>query len=88
MTANPHLLVSPQTVDMDTRQSISSMVVNDVFRPLNVTTSALRQDRILASTLPTHSGPCHLMRVFGISVRTAMDYVYAAHPERRSTLPR
>jgi hypothetical protein len=32
--------------------------------------------------------PVHLMRVFGISVRTAMDYVYAAHPERRSTLPR
>jgi hypothetical protein len=47
MTANPHLLVSQQTVDMDTRQSISSMVVNDVFRPLNVTPSALRQDRIL-----------------------------------------
>jgi hypothetical protein len=34
------------------------------------------------------SGRSRLMRVFGISVRTAMDYVYAAHPERSSTLPR
>jgi len=32
--------------------------------------------------------PVHLMRVFGISDTTAMKYVYAAHPERRSTLPR
>ncbi|SDM62205.1 hypothetical protein SAMN05421869_14952 [Nonomuraea jiangxiensis] len=27
-------------------------------------------------------------RVFGISSPTAMKYVYAAHPGRRSTLPR
>jgi hypothetical protein len=63
------------------------MVVNDVFRPLNVTPSALRQDRILDEARHT-ADPVHLMRVFGISVRTAIDYVYAAHPERRSTIPR
>jgi hypothetical protein len=26
--------------------------------------------------------------VFGIAAATAMKYIYAAHPERRSTLPR
>jgi len=26
------------------------------------------------------------MRVFGIAAKTAMKYIYAAHPERRSTL--
>jgi len=28
------------------------------------------------------------MRVFGISAKTAMTYIQAAHPERRPTLPR
>lgn len=32
--------------------------------------------------------PPHLMRLFGISVRTAMRYVTAAHPERTAKLPR
>jgi len=32
--------------------------------------------------------PVHLMRVFGISAKTAMTYIQAAHPERRPTLPR
>jgi hypothetical protein len=36
----------------------------------------------------TTADPIHLMRVFGISTTTAMKYVYAAHPERRSNLPR
>ncbi|HXA62218.1 MAG TPA: hypothetical protein VNW94_23965 [Streptosporangiaceae bacterium] len=58
-----------------------------MFRPLGIGPSALRQDRILDEAKHT-ADPVHLMRVFGISATTAMDYIYAAHPERRSTPPR
>ena len=86
-TANPHLLVSQQTAAMDTLPPVSSMVMNEIFRPLGLAPSRLRQDRILDEARHT-ADPVHLMRVFGISDTTAMKYVYAAHPERRSTLPR
>ncbi len=86
-TANPHLLVSQQTAVMDTLPPISSMVMTGVFRPLGLSPSKLRQDRILDEARHT-ADPVHLIRVFGISATTAMKYVYAAHPERRSTLPR
>lgn len=82
-TTNPYLLVSGQTADMATQPPVSSRVINAVFRPLGVGPSALRQDRILDEARHT-ADPVHLMRIFGISVTTAMDYVYAAHPERRS----
>jgi integrase len=87
VTANPHLLVSQQTAAMDTLPPVSLMVVNEIFGPLGLTPSGLRQDRILDEARHT-ADPVHLMRVFGISGTTAMKYVYAAHPERRSTLPR
>jgi hypothetical protein len=32
--------------------------------------------------------PVHLVRVFGITESTAIYYVHAAHPERRSVIPR
>jgi hypothetical protein len=86
-TANPHLLISQQTAAMDTLPPVSSMAMTDIFRPLGLTPSRLRQDRILDEARHT-ADPVHLMRVFGISDTTAMKYVYAAHPERRSTLPR
>jgi hypothetical protein len=72
---------------MDTGAPISSMVMTGIFRPLGLSPSKLRQDRILDEAKHT-ADPIHLMRVFGISATTAMKYVYAAHPERRSTLPR
>ena len=87
VTANPHLLVSQQTAAMDTLPPVSKMVMNEIFGPLGLTPSGLRQDRILDEARHT-ADPVHLMRVFGISDATAMKYVYAAHPERRSTLPR
>jgi len=87
VAANPHLLVSQQTAAMDTLPPVSPMVMNDIFGPLGLTPSGLRQDRILDEARHT-ADPVHLMRVFGISDTTAMKYVYAAHPERRSTLPR
>jgi site-specific recombinase XerD len=87
LTTNPHLLLSQQTATMDTQPTISSMVMNDIFRPLGLSPSKLRQDRILDEARHT-ADPVHLMRVFGITARTAMKYVFTAHPERRSTLPR
>jgi len=84
-SANRHLLLSQQTAVTDA--PVSSMVMNQVFRPLGISPSKLRQDRILDEARHT-ADPVHLMRVFGISAATAMKYVYAAHPERRSTLPR
>jgi hypothetical protein len=86
-TTNPHLLISQQTAEMDTRQPISAMVVNDIFRRVGVLPSALRQDRILDEARHT-ADPVHLMRVFGVAAETAVGYVYAAHPERRSTILR
>ncbi|MDH2388430.1 hypothetical protein QCN29_06460 [Streptomyces sp. HNM0663] len=59
--------------------------MNDIFRPLGLTLSKLRQDRILDEARQT-ADPVHLMRVFGIAGETAMKYIDTAHPERRSTL--
>ncbi len=87
VTVNPHLLVSQQTAAMDTLPPVSSMVMTGIFGPLGLAPSRLRQDRILDEARHT-ADPVHLMRVFGSSDTTAMKYVYAAHPERRSTLPR
>jgi hypothetical protein len=83
-TTNPYLLISQQTAAMATRPPISSMVMTDIFRPLGLNPSKLRQDRILDEARHT-ADPVHLIRVFGIAAETAMRYVYAAHPERRST---
>lgn len=84
-TTNRHLLLSQQTAVM--QAPVSIMVMHDIFRPLGISPSKLRQDRILDEAKHT-ADPVHLMRVFGISAATAMKYVYTAHPERRSTLPR
>jgi hypothetical protein len=86
-TANPYLLVSQQTVADDRLPPVSTMVMNDIFRPLGLSPSKLRRDRILDEARHT-ADPVHLIRVFGIAAETAMKYIYAAHPERRSTLPR
>jgi integrase len=86
-TPNPHLLINQQTADMDTKPPVSNTAIYNVFRSLGVGPAALRRDRILDEARHT-ADPVHLMRVFGISATTALDYIYAAHPERRSTLPR
>jgi hypothetical protein len=46
-TANPYLLVSQQTAADDRLPPVSTMVINDIFRPLGLSPSRLRQDRIL-----------------------------------------
>ncbi|GAA2779351.1 hypothetical protein GCM10010505_04870 [Kitasatospora aburaviensis] len=63
------------------------MVMNGIFRPLGLSPSKLRQDRILDEARHT-ADPVHLMRVFGIAAETAMKYIATAHPERTSKLPR
>jgi hypothetical protein len=70
---------------MGTLPPISSMVMNDIFRPLGLSPSKLRQDRILDEARHT-ADPVHLMRVFGITTKTAMRYVYTAHPEHTTAM--
>lgn len=85
LTTNPYLLVSQRTVADDRLPPVSTMVMNDIFRPLGVSPSKLRQDRFLDEARHT-AGPVHLMRVYGIAAETTMKYIDTAHPERRSTL--
>lgn len=82
---NPHLLVSQQTA-ADT-SAVGPTMIWHMFGPLGVRPVRLRQDRILDEARHT-ADPVHLVRVFGISESTAMNYVYAAHPGRQSVIPR
>ena len=87
VTTNPHLLLSQMSAADSAFPPISGTVMDAIFRPLALNPSRLRQDRILNEAKHT-ADPVHLMRVFGITATPAMRYVQAAHPERRSTLPR
>ncbi len=86
-TTNPHLLVSRVTAADATLPPIAHTVMDAIFQRLGLSPSKLRQDRILDEAKHT-ADPVHLMRVFGLTAKPAMNYVQAAHPERRSTLPR
>jgi hypothetical protein len=86
-TTNPHLLLTQQTASMPTGPPVSTTAVYAIFNTAGIHATQLRRDRILDEARAT-ADPVHLMRVFGIAVETAMRYVYAAHPERRSTGPR
>jgi integrase len=85
-TVNPHLLITASGAYATPPGPIAAATINRIFRQLGLQPSTLRQDRILDEARET-ADPLYLMRVFGISATTAMKYVYAAHPERRSTLP-
>jgi Phage integrase, N-terminal SAM-like domain len=87
LTANPHLLVSQVTAGDETRPAVAHTVMEAIFERLGLGPGQLRRDRILDEAGHT-ADPVHLMRVFGISAKTAMTYIQAAHPERRPTLPR
>ncbi|WP_204815250.1 site-specific integrase [Mycobacterium riyadhense] len=86
-TANRHLFVSQVTAADATLPPVSHRVMDTIFERLGLPPSQLRRDRILDEASHT-ADPVHLMHVFGISAKTAMTYVQAAHPERRSTGPR
>jgi integrase len=86
-TSNTCLLVSQQSAVDSTPSPVALPVIDRCFRPLGVSPSQLRADRILDEARHT-ADPVHLMRVFGLSDTTAMKYLYTAHPERQSVPPR
>ncbi|HET6187345.1 MAG TPA: hypothetical protein VFE59_10115 [Trebonia sp.] len=82
---NPHLPVSQQTA-ADVSPNGPTMI-RAMFGPLGVRPDRLRQDRILDEARHT-ADPVHLVRIFGITESTAINYVHAAHPGRQSVIPR
>ncbi|GAA2609209.1 hypothetical protein [Streptomyces lienomycini] len=84
-TANPHLFVTRQTV-IHTGPA-SNNYFPAAFQRLGLTLNGLRTDRMLDEARDT-ADPVHLVRVFGISIATAMKYVHTAHPHRVGVIPR
>ncbi|MGW0573544.1 hypothetical protein [Streptomyces tauricus] len=85
-STNPRLLVSQRSaLDPDHPAVGKTLLRDDV--PQGLTLVGLRQDRILNEAAET-ADPLRLMRLFGITEKTAMHYVTAAHPERTAKLPR
>jgi hypothetical protein len=85
-TGNPHLLITRVTASEEHHPSVAHTVI-EAFTPLGLTAGQRRRDRILDEASHT-ADPVHLMSVFGISAKSAMAYIQAAHPERRPTRPR
>ncbi len=85
-STNPHLLVSQRTA-LDPDHPPVSMTMLHRHLPKGFTLDGLRQDRILNEAFET-GDPLKLMRLFGITEKTAMHYVTVAHPEKTSQLPR
>ncbi|MFD7881902.1 hypothetical protein ACFV3N_05640 [Streptomyces bauhiniae] len=85
-STNPHLLITQRTA-LDPDQPPVSIGTLRLALPKGVTLDGLRQDRILNEAFES-ADPLKLMRLFGITEKTAMRYVGAAHPERTAKLPR
>ncbi len=66
---------------------VGATMIQAMFEPLGVRPARLRQDRILDEARHA-ADPVHLVRVFGITESTAIDYVHAAHPGQQSVIPR
>lgn len=87
-TINTHLLVTARTAHDHRRgAAISEGAVSKRLQLLGVNASSLRADRLLDEARVSED-PVHLMRLFGITAKTAMRYVRTAHPERGSLPPR
>ncbi|WP_251075698.1 hypothetical protein [Streptomyces sp. ISL-12] len=85
-STNPRLIVSQRSaLDPDHPAVGKTLLRDDV--PQGLTLVGLRQDRILHEAAET-ADPLRLMRLFGVTEKTAMHYVTAAHPERTAKLPR
>lgn len=78
---NPHLLVTAHTAFDPAQPPVSTEGIGKPLRRLGHQIGRLRRDRILDEARHT-SDPLHLVRLFGIHPRTAMTYLYAAHPGR------
>nr|WP_260616844.1 hypothetical protein [Streptomyces sp. WAC05458] len=85
-STNPHLLVSQKTALDPDQPAVNIGTLRRVL-PKGVTLDGLRQDRILNEALEC-GDPLKLMRLFGITEKTAMHYVGTAHPKRTAKLPR
>ncbi|WP_154685883.1 hypothetical protein [Streptomyces himastatinicus] len=83
-TVNSHLLVTQQTVSAT--DPVCADYVYRRFDPAGLTLRAVRADRILDEARESED-PVHLVRVFGISITTAMKYIHAAHPHRAGPVP-
>ncbi|MCX5604855.1 hypothetical protein OOK29_42690 [Streptomyces phaeochromogenes] len=85
-STNPHLLITRVTAHDPADPPMSPYAFQRIFRQLGFNARQLRIDRILDEARET-ADPVHLMKVFGISDQTAMNYVAAAHPERFTAEP-
>ncbi|MFC8593809.1 hypothetical protein [Streptomyces atroolivaceus] len=86
VSSDPHLLVTQKTAVDPDHPTVSRGTLSGSL-PRGLTLSGLRQDRIL-NEAAENADPLRLMRLFGITEKTAMHYVTAAHPERTAKLPR
>jgi hypothetical protein len=85
-TTSPYLLVTAHTATDDTQPPVSIQAINKPLRAHGHQTGRLRVDRILNEAQHTDD-PLHLIRLFGLSPRTAMKYIHAAHPHRSQRDP-
>lgn len=85
-TTSPYLLVTAHTATDDTQPLVSIQAINKPLRAHGHQAGRLRVDRILNEAQHTDD-PLHLIRLFGLSPRTAMKYIHAAHPHRSQSDP-
>ncbi|WP_327579025.1 hypothetical protein [Streptomyces sp. NBC_00145] len=80
-STNPHLLVTAHTAFDPNHPKVCAEAIGKPLRRLGHQVGRLRRDRILDEA--RHDcDPLNLVRLFGIHPRTAMTYLYAAHPGR------
>jgi integrase len=87
LTRNPYLIINLHTACDDRRPPIAVQAIRHRLRSTGLLPKRLRSDRILHEAAIT-ADPVHLIRLFGVSVKTAMRYLRSAHPERGSVIPR
>ncbi|MFE4023248.1 hypothetical protein ACFXPZ_38630 [Streptomyces sp. NPDC059101] len=85
-STNPYLLITRVSAHDPADPPMSPYAFQRIFRQLGFNARQLRIDRILDEARET-ADPVHLMKVFGISEKTAMNYVATAHPEKFTTEP-
>jgi hypothetical protein len=81
LSTNPYLLVSATTAMHPDNPPISFSGFQPICQRTGLNATQLRRDRILDEAHHT-ADPVHLMRLFGISSMTALEFVRAAHPDK------
>lgn len=76
---NPHLLISSYGAHAANTPPQAALTITTTFRRLGLQSHRVRSDRILHEATTTED-PILLIRLFGITVPTAMHYLHAAHP--------